>query len=358
MNAEVPAPIPMRIHCPGCGELHIDEGEFATRAHHTHACQICGLTWRPAVVPTVGVRFLPGFRNDARHDSKSPLGGSDTLPPGNDRVDPPGEKSGTELPPPDRGEKPARVPGGGAGGEEPSIDWSRFVPAEIIPYDDALFYSEAIPDGTVFATWARYGAAVWRRQPYSRPHGHNVHLAGPGNSWMSGHVRIVRHADGRWADGYGPDGPIEPPAPAQGGPAEPLSARIFHAVKELKTALIVRGDDGRLHSPRPDVLERLSAFRALAEEADALATQLGAAEAKLAETKADAVRLAQVVTESLTADCRELRTRLATAERERDEATAKERARVLTHGRMAEDWKHWRDLIESGEPVPDDDEHP
>lgn len=61
-NANVP--IPMRLPCPECGTLHIDEGEFATtKWHHTHSCQECGLTWRPAVVHTVGVRFLPGFRN-------------------------------------------------------------------------------------------------------------------------------------------------------------------------------------------------------------------------------------------------------------------------------------------------------
>lgn len=69
-----PRPIPMRLPCPGavpdghgglrpCGELHIDEGVFATKPHHTHSCQVCGMTWRPAVVPTVGVRFLPGFKN-------------------------------------------------------------------------------------------------------------------------------------------------------------------------------------------------------------------------------------------------------------------------------------------------------
>lgn len=67
--------IPMRITCPGtvldhkdgslkiCGVLHIDEGVFATKLHHTHSCQACGHTWRPAVAYTVGVRFLPGFRN-------------------------------------------------------------------------------------------------------------------------------------------------------------------------------------------------------------------------------------------------------------------------------------------------------
>lgn len=56
-------PIPMRLTCPECGELHLDQGEFATKPHHTHACQECGCVWRPAVVPTVGVRFLPGFKN-------------------------------------------------------------------------------------------------------------------------------------------------------------------------------------------------------------------------------------------------------------------------------------------------------
>lgn len=57
-------PIPMLLHCPLCKERHIDEGEFATKVHHTHACQSCGHVWRPAIVPTVGVRFLPGFKND------------------------------------------------------------------------------------------------------------------------------------------------------------------------------------------------------------------------------------------------------------------------------------------------------
>lgn len=56
-------PIPMLLWCPGCGSRHIDVDEFATKVHHTHACQDCGHVWRPAVVPTVGVQFLPGFKN-------------------------------------------------------------------------------------------------------------------------------------------------------------------------------------------------------------------------------------------------------------------------------------------------------
>lgn len=59
-----PQAIPIRLHCPECGELHVDEGDFATKQHHTHACQNCGNVWRPAIVCTVGVRFLPGFKNE------------------------------------------------------------------------------------------------------------------------------------------------------------------------------------------------------------------------------------------------------------------------------------------------------
>jgi hypothetical protein len=58
--------IPMILICPakGCGERHIDNAQFAIMPHHTHSCQSCGFTWRPAVVPTVGVQFLPGFKDN------------------------------------------------------------------------------------------------------------------------------------------------------------------------------------------------------------------------------------------------------------------------------------------------------
>jgi len=64
LNEELAAPIPMRLPCPTCGELHVDEGLWATRPHHTHACQHCGAVWRPAVRTTVGVHFLPGGTQD------------------------------------------------------------------------------------------------------------------------------------------------------------------------------------------------------------------------------------------------------------------------------------------------------
>ena len=59
-----PAPIPLLLWCPGCHTRHLDTGEWATRPHHTHACQECGLVWRPSVLETVGVKFLPHFKNE------------------------------------------------------------------------------------------------------------------------------------------------------------------------------------------------------------------------------------------------------------------------------------------------------
>jgi hypothetical protein len=60
----LPQPTPMLLWCPECGNRHVDVGEFATKVHHTHACQSCGMVWRPAIGPTVGVQWLPGFKNE------------------------------------------------------------------------------------------------------------------------------------------------------------------------------------------------------------------------------------------------------------------------------------------------------
>jgi hypothetical protein len=58
------APIDLILFCPKCDERHVDVGEFATKLHHTHSCQGCGFSWRPAIVSTRGVQFLPGFKNE------------------------------------------------------------------------------------------------------------------------------------------------------------------------------------------------------------------------------------------------------------------------------------------------------
>lgn len=60
-----PKPIELILHCPECRARHVDTGIWATKLHHTHSCQTCGFTWRPAVVHTVGVQFLPGFKNES-----------------------------------------------------------------------------------------------------------------------------------------------------------------------------------------------------------------------------------------------------------------------------------------------------
>lgn len=80
-----PEAVPMVLHCPECRTRHLDVGEFATKPHHTHACQGCGFVWRPAIGPTVGVQFLPGFKNEpeaARSDAPEavPAGGSKSQP--------------------------------------------------------------------------------------------------------------------------------------------------------------------------------------------------------------------------------------------------------------------------------------
>ncbi len=57
--------IPMILTCPNpdCCKRHIDRGVFAEKLHHTHACQFCGFVWRPAIQATIGVQFLPGFKD-------------------------------------------------------------------------------------------------------------------------------------------------------------------------------------------------------------------------------------------------------------------------------------------------------
>lgn len=54
-------PLPLLLWCPGCGERHVD-GENM-KPHKTHACQSCGMNWRPANVSTHGVQFLPGCKD-------------------------------------------------------------------------------------------------------------------------------------------------------------------------------------------------------------------------------------------------------------------------------------------------------
>lgn len=168
------------------------------------------------------------FRWLAKEMSKSPLGGPDTLPPGNDRVDPPGERSGTGPESPETSRTDAPAPGrassagsgGLAGGGEPPIDWSRFVPAEVAT--DATVTTVAL--GEVRAShWLGDCTVVFRvgleSDPGTGEYAWDVlHRSGTwtdegyfydGGSCARGSV-IIRHADGRWADGFNPSGPCKP----------------------------------------------------------------------------------------------------------------------------------------------------
>lgn len=56
-----PAPIDMVLYCPECWKQHIDlpdEYGWTNPPHRSHFCSACGHIWRPADVPTNGVRAI------------------------------------------------------------------------------------------------------------------------------------------------------------------------------------------------------------------------------------------------------------------------------------------------------------
>lgn len=72
-----PRPINMVLHCPHCGNQHIDRQDetvevgtdpmpplrvtaepWTNPPHRTHLCHFCGFKWRPADVPTNGVKAV------------------------------------------------------------------------------------------------------------------------------------------------------------------------------------------------------------------------------------------------------------------------------------------------------------
>lgn len=70
-SVQVVEPIPMLLHCPQCGAQHVDapedadcDGEVVHSAgwgnppHRSHLCHHCGCIWRPADVPTTGVKAI------------------------------------------------------------------------------------------------------------------------------------------------------------------------------------------------------------------------------------------------------------------------------------------------------------
>ncbi len=60
-------PVHMLLWCPVCFERHIDREDMDP--HKTHACQYCGLLWRPTLIATHGVWFLPGCLDEPEEDT-------------------------------------------------------------------------------------------------------------------------------------------------------------------------------------------------------------------------------------------------------------------------------------------------
>jgi hypothetical protein len=64
--------------CPWCGKRHADEGEFATREHHTHLCVDdvhgpgCGGLWRLDSYVFGSPSPAPHVSDELARDSKPP----------------------------------------------------------------------------------------------------------------------------------------------------------------------------------------------------------------------------------------------------------------------------------------------
>lgn len=62
LGITVDLPVPLVLHCPVCGVQHVDAPEPATGwdnpPHKSHLCHGCGAVWRPADIPTTGVRAV------------------------------------------------------------------------------------------------------------------------------------------------------------------------------------------------------------------------------------------------------------------------------------------------------------
>lgn len=60
ISEPAPGVVNMILHCPKCGLQHVDapDGEWTNPPHRSHLCHGCGCIWRPADVPTNGVKQI------------------------------------------------------------------------------------------------------------------------------------------------------------------------------------------------------------------------------------------------------------------------------------------------------------
>lgn len=77
-------PIPMVLHCPRCHLQHIDAPDERTpdwqnQPHRSHLCHGCGLIWRPADVPTIGVEHTQTSGRGDSNFAPDPSGAQDPI---------------------------------------------------------------------------------------------------------------------------------------------------------------------------------------------------------------------------------------------------------------------------------------
>ena len=60
ISERAPGVVNMILHCPKCGLQHVDapDDEWTNPPHRSHLCHGCGCIWRPADVPTNGVKQI------------------------------------------------------------------------------------------------------------------------------------------------------------------------------------------------------------------------------------------------------------------------------------------------------------
>jgi hypothetical protein len=116
---------------------------------------------------------------------------------------------------------------------EEEIDWARFVPAAELPDTGAKTFhvgeAWAGHDGVYRGTFAinsvdsRGEASVrWHTRYHRERLAHDYEEVLMVDGYVR-NARLVRHADGRWADGYGPNGPIDPACRDAAKPKAPTS---------------------------------------------------------------------------------------------------------------------------------------
>jgi hypothetical protein len=117
---------------------------------------------------------------------------------------------------------------------EEEIDWARFVPAAELPDTGAKTFhvgeAWAGHDGVYRGTFAinsvdsRGEASVrWHTRYHRERLAHDYEEVLMVDGYVR-NARLVRHADGRWADGYGPNGPIDPACRDAAKPKAPTCA--------------------------------------------------------------------------------------------------------------------------------------